>query len=311
MWSFARSARLIVLGLWCSLSVVAGACGFSGDEMAGEEPVEEATADDAVGVAGAGAAVDATAEDATAEGTGPTIRVMPLGDSLTAGSGEPRKRDLGQSYRGYLYSSLRAAGYRVDFVGSADTPAIGGKDHDGEGHSGYTIGPDGAVQCKGCPPANLSDNIDTWLARSKPDVILLLIGVNDLFPVERQRSGLVRPTVPAEAPEKLLRLVAKIRAAAPATTILVASYPPIASLVDPDSPLAADFAALNDAARRAAEVAPRQVRYVDVFGTLATRWSKADVVADGLHPSAAGAKQIAEVFDAALRPVLDEHAGGS
>lgn len=68
---------------------------------------------------------------------------MPLGDSLTSGNFPGRVH----SYRGYLETLLREAGYSFDFVGTQSRPAHGGTDPDHEGHSGYTIGPDAARFC--------------------------------------------------------------------------------------------------------------------------------------------------------------------
>ena len=45
----------------------------------------------------------------------PVLRVMPLGDSITNGTGS---NDTA-GYRGFLWTLLKNAGYNVDFVGSA------------------------------------------------------------------------------------------------------------------------------------------------------------------------------------------------
>ena len=45
----------------------------------------------------------------------PVLRVMPLGDSITNGTGS---NDTA-GYRGFLWTFLKNAGYNVDFVGSA------------------------------------------------------------------------------------------------------------------------------------------------------------------------------------------------
>ena len=95
----------------------------------------------------------------TAAESGP-ITIMPLGDSLTAGDDPTRPTTSPQSYRGYLYNSLLAAGYDVDFVGSQQNEAISGGDPDHEGHGGYTIGPDNSTLCDGCGPANLDSGLE-------------------------------------------------------------------------------------------------------------------------------------------------------
>jgi hypothetical protein len=62
-------------------------------------------------------------------------RIMPLGDSLTEGMFP----DGHHSYRGYLETQLREAGYDVDFVGSQWQLAHGGTEYAHEGHGGFTI----------------------------------------------------------------------------------------------------------------------------------------------------------------------------
>ncbi len=92
----------------------------------------------------------------------PRLRVMPLGDSLTYGLG------AGGGYRAPLYPLLTNAGYSVDFIGTqTGNGAASLPDPDHEGYPGAYI-----------------SNIDSILpsifgAVAEPDVILLLLGVND------------------------------------------------------------------------------------------------------------------------------------
>jgi|GEM_PF-3474107 len=68
-----------------------------------------------------------------------TVKVMPVGDSLTMAS------DPG--YRGYLYKMLKDSGFTVDFVGGHQglpTDPIN-TDADNSGFGGYVIGPDASV----------------------------------------------------------------------------------------------------------------------------------------------------------------------
>lgn len=99
-----------------------------------------------------------------------TIRIMPLGDSITFGAGTPGH----DSYRTDLYKRLTKAGLRVDFVGSQHSGT--GPDRDNEGHPGWTI-------------TQISANIDRWLDTYAPDVILLHIGTNDMYRSLPNASG--------------------------------------------------------------------------------------------------------------------------
>ena len=101
------------------------------------------------------------------------VKIMPLGDSITAGS----PWDLG-GYRWPLENLLLDAGYSFDYVGSlriASPAAMPRPWH--EGHGGYQIeSVDGGQQLEG--PV-----VDSALRTYQPDVILLLAGSNNLnFP---------------------------------------------------------------------------------------------------------------------------------
>lgn len=84
-----------------------------------------------------------------------SLRVMPLGDSLTAGQYDDGAYDIDGGYRGPLRAMLLGA----TFVGS-----VGGVH---EGHPGYGT-------------KRLADGLPGWLASARPDVVLLMIGTNDL-----------------------------------------------------------------------------------------------------------------------------------
>src|SRR4051812_22114984 len=89
-----------------------------------------------------------------------TLRIMPIGDSITRGQAESAG-----SYRIELRERLQAAGLKVDFVGSQHSGS--GADVDHEGHSHWTID-------------MITEKIDGWLATYRPDVVLLHIGTNNL-----------------------------------------------------------------------------------------------------------------------------------
>ena len=237
------------------------------------------------------------------------LRIMPLGDSLTRGDG-PADPTRPQSYRGFLVQSLAAEGYQLDFVGSDTTPTAGDVDPDNEGHGGFTIGPDASKFCATCPPANLADGLDGWLADNPADVVLLLAGTNDLLPVNTPTAeGLIRPVDPAEAGSKLQALIDQIRAAEPEVTVLVASLPPMPFAAG-DPVLNQALTALNSAAAGAAAGSGGKVVYVPMYEKLLPQWSSlVDNQSDGLHPTPAGAAKIAKVWHDALLPVLDQLGG--
>jgi lysophospholipase L1-like esterase len=130
--------------------------------------------------------------DPPARRPGGALRVMPLGDSITAGVGSRS----GGSYRTALYDRLRGAGLDVDFVGSQRSGP--GADPDHEGHGGWTV-------------ERITAEVDGWLAAYEPDVVLLHIGTNNV----------TRGEPPARIAGKLTALVDRIRAARPHTYVLV------------------------------------------------------------------------------------------
>ncbi|WP_250008743.1 SGNH/GDSL hydrolase family protein [Actinoplanes sp. M2I2] len=145
-----------------------------------------------------------TAAVSAADPSSGALKVMPLGDSITWGSGSADSRvgnrtgaPTASGYRIDLRNRLEAAGLNVDFVGSQQAgPA--GADRDNEGHPGWRID-------------QIAANVDGWLATYQPDVILLHIGTNDLA---QNRS------VDASA-ARLSALIDQIRAARPYADVFV------------------------------------------------------------------------------------------
>jgi uncharacterized repeat protein (TIGR01451 family) len=102
------------------------------------------------------------------------LKIMPLGDSITKGSGggcySPYTYLNCTGYRDHLWNMLVENGFdEFDFVGSQ-----GGifqyqytHDNDHEGHGGWT-------------PGGIEGNVYGWLETYQPDIILLHIGTNDL-----------------------------------------------------------------------------------------------------------------------------------
>lgn len=99
-----------------------------------------------------------------------TIRIMPLGDSITAGEhyGYPAN-DERTGYRKRLYELMMANAYDVNFVGSQysghDVAPVFDCDH--EGHPAWTAG-------------QIAQNIYTWLTQNPADIILAHVGTNGL-----------------------------------------------------------------------------------------------------------------------------------
>lgn len=195
------------------------------------------------------------------------VRLMPLGDSITDGYNIPG------GYRIELENALVADGYEFDFVGSrANGPqSLADKDH--EGHSGLRID-------------ELDALIDGSLARHEPELVLLMIGTNDVL----QGYGL------AQAPQRVSALIERISARAPSATILVSSLTPLAAAAHDERVRAYNAAIPRIVEDKAAH--GKRIRFVDMYPAL----TSADL-ADGVHPNATGYRKMASVWHAAVQDV--------
>jgi lysophospholipase L1-like esterase len=208
------------------------------------------------------------------------VRIMPLGDSITAGTG---------CWRAKLWHQLQISGHpAVDFVGGVSD---GGGcnpgypyDFDHEGHGGFSA--TGIAD---------TDQLPAWLAASRPDVVMMHLGTNDMW------GGHIPPATKLAA---FTKLIGQMRAANPAMKIIVAQIIPMSAAACATCP--ADVAALNAAIPGwATGLSTAQSPVV-----VADLWTGYDAVADnvdGVHPADTGYQKMA----AAWYPVLSRVLGGT
>ncbi len=232
------------------------------------------------------------------------IKIMPLGDSLTSG------HDMGAyySYRGLLYNQLIGAGYAVDFVGGQSWVTTGGGDPDHEGHGGHTIGPDNSHYCSttnnvySCEPYfyNIYNNVADWLNTANPDIILLLIGINDFYPISLPFgvTGISRPVTITETPTKLEGLVNYIQSIKPNAKIVVSSLlrNEIGSSGYPT------YADVNAKAQQLGNNNPNDNIFFINLNAVPLAGSD---FTDGLHLSAQGAAKVAQGWFSGITPILN------
>jgi acyl-CoA thioesterase I len=144
------------------------------------------------------------------------VRIMAVGDSITAGyTDNPTWNvpfDFG--YRSGLYTRLTNAGYPFQFVGSSPEPwdgkfglpqTVGTPDLravNQDNHRGYG----------GWGVDNIAGNIGSWLTTDNPDVVLLMIGINNIgqgssgspTAVEDSLNGLVQTIVNTKPDARLI-----------------------------------------------------------------------------------------------------------
>ncbi|MGW7344606.1 SGNH/GDSL hydrolase family protein [Streptomyces sp. NPDC054854] len=221
---------------------------------------------------GAAALCLACTPTATAPQPAPaSTRIMPLGDSITAGLGS--KGDAG--YRAPLWNLVSAQKrYTPDFVGSRSFG--GGGDPDNEGHSGYTI-------------RKIMDGIDRWQAAADPDVVLLHLGINDL------NSNKADPHVAAA---ELASLIDRLQSNKPGTAVIVQGLlPDTGGQYDRVNTFNADLRTAVSA--RAAGGA--HVRYVEP-----PRLDGPTELPDGLHPNEAGYRKMAAAYHEGLEQAVTD-----
>lgn len=193
----------------------------------------------------------------TAPATSRTIRLMPLGDSITLGSSG--------GYRTLLWKKMfQQDSKKVDFVGSlTDGPSdLGDRNH--EGHSGWRID-----QIRG--------QIDGWSNTYKPELVLLHIGTNDI----NQNYNL------SGAPGRLQDLVNRICSNNVGVELIVASIIPINGK---SSQVSSYNSAIPGIVTNAKNTGCKATYFnMNPYLTLSD-------IPDGVHPSVSGYNKMAEAW---------------
>jgi hypothetical protein len=135
-----------------------------------------------------------------AESAAVPVRIMPLGDSITGGPG---------CWRALLWDRLQRTGFTdIDFVGTLPGGGCSvAHDGDNEGHGGF--------QAVGIANQN---QLPGWLAATRPDVVLMHLGTNDIW----------GNTPAATILAAYNTLVDQMRASNPSMRIIVAQIIPMA-----------------------------------------------------------------------------------
>jgi hypothetical protein len=158
---------------------------------------------------------------------------------------------------------------------------VADKDH--EGHPGFTI-------------SDIAGSVNGWMASTQPNIILLMIGTNDVAWWTAENADQIGARHNA--------LIAQIKTARPNAWIFVASISPQSpAIIQPNNiDRAVLVQQLNAVIRKnvdARAAAGEHVRFVDVNSVLTT----ADLY-DGIHPSELAHAKIAQKFLEGMRAVL-------
>jgi lysophospholipase L1-like esterase len=219
-------------------------------------------------------------------GDGSPCRIMPLGDSITFGIGARTPVFDQGGYRMELFRRARADGHAITFVGrQANGPMNIVNEPFPSAHEGYpgaTIN-DGNNQ--------LANRVDAAIAASDPDIILLMIGTNDV-------NGNVN-----NPPDDLRNLINQITGGAPDALLVVAQIVPTRTAGTNTRVQAYNTNVANLVRESAA--AGRHVALVDMFSAFVNDANFAmALLNDDLHPSDTGYVVMAQTWYAAIEGVL-------
>jgi len=222
--------------------------------------------------------------------TGESIRIMPMGDSITFGIGETG------GYRKYLYDDLTKKGYKIDMVGpeGASRATFNGITYDDNhaGYSGYTIkyglgffsGQEGEGSLFNV--LKLKDAVK----KAQPDIITLIIGTNDMSGQHSTQS----------CTNDLHDLLDYIIGDMPShCTIFLSTIP------DLQTNNAANVVAYNEAVKKVAtEYANKNVKFADIHGCMN---GMNDMGTDKVHPNGSGYKKMGDYFAEVIDSFLKEN----
>lgn len=209
---------------------------------------------------------------------------MPLGASITAGlSVNQGVHTFEGGYRkpleALLEPVLEAKHIDFDFVGSqVDDPSVPMKRRHHEGHCGWRVD-------------NIDDQIVGWIQTYQPDVVLLMVGTNDVL----QNYDL------ENAPARLDHLVTDILTAG-VKYVFVSSILPLS---DPDLNQKANVynSAISDL-MLTRQHNGEHIIWVDQDGDSGVTPSD---LGDGIHPNAPGYGKVADLWFQALGPLLNRN----
>ncbi|MFC4584965.1 cellulose binding domain-containing protein [Sphaerisporangium corydalis] len=202
-----------------------------------------------------------------------TVKIMPLGDSITGSPG---------CWRALLWNKLVQGGYTgLDFVGTLPPQGCGvSYDGENEGHGGALV-------------TNVADQnqLPGWLSATSPDVVLMHFGTNDVW------SN--RPT--ATILTAYGKLVDQMRVSNPAMKILVAQIIPMNPSTCAEC--AQRAVALNAAIPSWAQSKTTTQSPVVVVDQWTGFSTSADTY-DGVHPNSTGDQKMANKWYPALVQLL-------
>lgn len=237
------------------------------------------------------------------------LRIMVIGDSITAGILGGGGVSATGGYRGRLAELLGADGYHVTFVGDRGDYAVRAPGLRHDGYPGYVI----RSTSKGAPGQLLGTLVEKALTKYDPDIILLMAGTNDFLRYEADHDEYDQTTI-VESMDLLLRQIFRLQPHARVILAGIVNSPKlpecmIARFDTGHDPCAhGTFANLRSLADQYI-VRGYALRYAD--GMFAAVPRDAAHFPDGIHPCACtnGYDAIADTWYKAIRGITADNDG--
>ncbi len=215
---------------------------------------------------------------------GVPVKIMPVGDSITEG-----KYTQG-GYRKPLFDLLKANGYSVTFVGKEDNgdPANDtgfSKGMENPNHEGYGSARIGMLLAGGTTEKHTALPIKTSLANNNPDVVLIMLGTNDIFGI----------TATDKMQATLTKLVDSIFEQNPNIAVVLASVPPILKVPARNADVDAYNAVIPGIVEKE-KALNHKIEFADIHSV----FGPTDLSGDKVHPSASGYTKMAALWYSVL-----------
>ena len=244
------------------------------------------------------------------------LKVMPMGDSMTASGGTAYNGGPPPGgYRAPLYASLTSAGFTIQYVGDQTTNPGGGlpaNQDNHEGIGGYSIE---TVDNSTTSPGLLNYIQDHNILRIyQPDVILLDIGYNNIYTAAPENVG------PAQAFAFLQQMIGYIFQQLPSVRLLVGTVPatsgdPGIPTSDPNSPSALGYYNYLVLNKLAPAINNPNLSIVDINGAENAYAGSGGVASligpDGIHPSVTGFQIMAQAWQTGLERLTSASGTGT
>jgi len=226
--------------------------------------------------------------------SGSPCKILPFGDSITHGV----KSSDDAGYRSQLFKLIVAAKQKATFTGSlANGPTqVSGQTFPRmhEGHAGWTIDP-GYSEFSGY--GGISSLVPSPALDEKPQIVLLHIGTNDLFPT-KDGAGMAT---------RLDALVEKIAGDAPTALIVLAQITPVGSTNaghTAEQVAAANAAQMVYNSKIPAIIQAHVAKGQHVIGVDMSKMPLSDLTSSSVHPNDQGYAYMAGIWYAAIKALL-------